>query len=64
MLSCVMSKYKTREEIQARLDQIECELSPENLSWDGERPAAQVRIAAARLMKEKRELNAKLIGLK
>ncbi len=42
------------------LRRVESRLSPENLSWDGERSAAQVRTAARRLNAEKRALLAEL----
>lgn len=43
-------------EILSDLRSIESRLSPENLSWDGERSASQVRAAARRLNAEKRRL--------
>lgn len=39
---------------------IECQLSPENLTWDGERPRDEVNRAHARLMKERAEVIRKL----
>ena len=42
------------------LRRVESRLSPENLSWDGERSASQVRVAARRLNAEKRRLLAEL----
>lgn len=42
------------------LRRVESRLSPENLSWDGERSASQVRAAARRLNAEKRRLLAEL----
>lgn len=46
--------------ILSRLSQIECELSPENLSCDGEAPRYYVREKASRLNAEKRALIAAL----
>tara|TARA_B100001094_G_scaffold306549_1_gene337418 strand:+ start:83 stop:484 length:402 start_codon:yes stop_codon:yes gene_type:complete len=46
--------------ILSDLQSIESRLSPENLSWDGERSPAQVRAAARRLNAEKRRLLAEL----
>lgn len=47
-------------EILSDLRSIESRLSPENLSWDGERSPAQVRAAARRLNAEKRRLTKEL----
>ena len=46
--------------ILSDLRSIEARLSPENLSWDGERSPAQVRAAARRLNAEKRRLTKEL----
>ena len=47
-------------EILSDLRSIESRLSPENLSWDGERSPAQVRAASRRLNAEKRRLHKEL----
>ena len=40
----------------AIFDQVDNDLSPENITWDGERPASEVRKAAAFLKKVMQEL--------
>ena len=47
---------KTQEEVEKWRQQIESDLSPENLTCDGEASAAAVRKALAGLKKEQKEL--------
>ena len=46
----------TKRDILRALDRIDCQLSPENLTCDGELSHAQVRAKLNRLLKEKKEL--------
>jgi hypothetical protein len=41
---------RTDAEIMKDLRNVECKLSPENLSWDGERPIADQRRAEKELL--------------
>lgn len=50
----------TEKQIIERLRQIECDLSPENLTHDGELDAATVRIRGNRLQEEQSKLISKL----
>ena len=47
---------RTRDEILADLQRIECQLSPENLFCDGERPVSQARRIERQLNRERAAL--------
>ncbi len=49
-----------KKNLLQQLLRVECALSPENLTCDGELPAAQVRRRAAQLNQEKRAIIAQL----
>lgn len=51
---------RTKEQLLKDLRGVECELSPENLTCDGELPRAEVNRRARRLNKEKVEIIAHL----
>ena len=51
------------DEIKAKFSDLACQLSPENLSCDGELPRAQVQAKYRRLLKEWAALE-KLVGRK
>jgi hypothetical protein len=51
---------KTKQELLKDLLDVECELSPENLTCDGELPQAEVKRRARRLNKERDEIIAQL----
>lgn len=46
--------HQTRDEIYTELDRIYSQLSPENLTWDGERPKNEI-VAAARSLKARQQ---------
>jgi len=47
---------KTKQELLKDLLDVECELSPENLTCDGELPLAEVNRRRCRLNKEKADI--------
>jgi hypothetical protein len=49
-------EFMTRGAKKELLEQLECDLSPENLARDGERPMAQIRSRARMLTAAKKEL--------
>lgn len=49
-----------KEILFGKLRDIECQLSPENLTWDGERPLADVRRDVDRLERERNKIIAQL----
>jgi hypothetical protein len=51
---------RSRAEIQAEIDRVESQLSPENLFWDGERPRGQALKAGRALNRRLRELEQEL----
>ena len=51
----------TREQLLARLFEIECHLEPERLSWDGERPRSVWKREEQRLRRE-RQAVVRLLG--
>ena len=54
------SRRRSEDEILHDLRRVECNLSPENLTCDGELPQYQVRRRAAKLNRERRALVAEL----
>jgi len=48
------------EEIKKQFVKLVCELSPENISWDGERSRADIRKATVAIKKQWRELEARI----
>ena len=51
---------ETKEQLLSELKRIECRLSPENLTCDGELPRSEVRRRAAQLNRERKTVIAKL----
>lgn len=52
---------RTKEQIKEEIDYVENQLSPENLSWDGERPKKEIKRAMAQLTKRLKELQNELV---
>lgn len=51
---------RTKDEILNDLQAVECNLSPENLSCDGELPISQIRKRHSELVKQRQQLIAEL----
>lgn len=51
---------RIKEQILNDLRRVENELSPENLTWDGERPRSEVNKAARKLEAERKALVSEL----
>jgi hypothetical protein len=53
---------RTRAEVEAEINNVLAALSPENLHWDGERPAASARAAGKQLQRRLQALEQELKG--